>query len=168
MHRKIVSQLQIAYLETYQRFIWQLHKAQFFGYCGTIIYIRRITQLFTYCKLNNYFTTGNRLNIWLLCINKLYDNLKSHIWKHFEDLYSFCAKPNFYATAHLSFCYCESPKFYVLQIDKLFHASKSSTYLFTVHTKIVRQLQIPYLETYQRLISLLCKTTILGYCASII
>ena len=36
---------------------------------------------------------------------------KSPIFKYFDDLYSFCAKRNFYGTAHLSFCYCKFPNF---------------------------------------------------------
>ena len=48
MHRKILWQLQIAYFETYQRFIWLLRKAQFFGYCASIILLLRISQLFMY------------------------------------------------------------------------------------------------------------------------
>jgi len=40
---------------------------------------------FMYCKSTNYFTPRNRLHICLLCIQKLYDNFKSPIWKHIND-----------------------------------------------------------------------------------
>jgi hypothetical protein len=86
VHRKILWQLQIAYYKIFRRFIWLLRKAQVFGYCASIILLLRISQLFNYCKSTNYFTTGNRLNIWLLRIEKLYDNFKSPIWKYFEHL----------------------------------------------------------------------------------
>ena len=82
-----------------------------------------------YCKSTNYFTSGNRLYNCLLCIEKLYDNFKSPIWKHINDLYGYCAKHNFWllriyhlATAHL-------PIIYLLQIGQLFHHWKSSKYL---------------------------------------
>ena len=153
MHRKIVCQLQIPYLETYQRLIWLLGKAQFlatahlsfrysaspnylstanlpiispleivylFGYSAlkiiwqtshslfaniSTIYIGTVhhtinfplhnSQLFVYCKSTNYFTTRYSLNLWLLCVEKLYENFKSHIWKYIKDLYGYCAKPIF-------------------------------------------------------------------------
>ena len=90
-----ILKLRIAFLHIFRRFIWLLDKAQFFGYCASIILQLRIPQLFIYCKSTNYFTTGNRLYIWLLCIEKLYDNFTLPIWKHFEDLYRFCAKAQF-------------------------------------------------------------------------
>ena len=77
----------------------------------TIISPLHISQLFVYCKSTNYFTTGNRLIIWLVCIEKLYDNFKTPIWKRFNYLYGYCAKPNFLANEHLSFCYCASPTY---------------------------------------------------------
>jgi hypothetical protein len=100
--------------------IWK-HLNDLFGFCAknyflvtahhTIIFPLHISQLFVYPKSNNYFTTGNRLNICLLCIESLYDNFKSPIWKRFNHLYGYCAKQNFLATAHLSFCYCASPNY---------------------------------------------------------
>ena len=66
---------------------------------------------FMYCKSTNYFTIGNRLHICLLYIEKLYDNFKSPISKHINDLYSYCAKAQFLATAHLSFSSCASPNY---------------------------------------------------------
>ena len=71
---------------------------------STIFWLLRIIQLFSYCTSPNYlstanrqkyFTNGNHLNIWLLCIEKLYKNFKSPIWKHIDDSYRYCAKPNF-------------------------------------------------------------------------
>ena len=82
VHRKIVWQPQITYLETFRPFIWLLLKAQFLGYCASIILLVHISQLFMYCKSTIYFTTGNRLHNCLLCIEKFYDNFKSPIWKH--------------------------------------------------------------------------------------
>ena len=38
VHRKIVWQLQIAYLEIFRRYIWLLRNAQFFGYCASCNY----------------------------------------------------------------------------------------------------------------------------------
>ena len=88
LHRKIVSQIQIDYLEKFRRFIWLLRKAEGMTTAHyTIIFLVRILQFSVYCKSANYFTTGNCLNIWLLCIEKLYDNFKSPVWKHFDDLY---------------------------------------------------------------------------------
>ena len=123
-HRKNVWKLQIAYLEIFRRFIRRLHKAQFLGYRASIILLLRISQLFTYCKWTNYFTTGNRLNIWLLCIGKLYDNFKSPIWKHFEDLYGYCAKANFLATA-------QHTNNNLLRICQLFIYCKATNYFTT-------------------------------------
>ena len=119
-HRKIVWQLQIAYLKTFQGFIWLLRKAQFFRYCASIILLLRISQLFIKCKSTNYFTTGNRLNIWLLCIEKLYAKFKSPIWKYFEDLYGFCAKLSFfgYCASYNNFANANLPNICLLQIDQ--------------------------------------------------
>ena len=92
---------------------------------------------FMYCKSTNYFTTGNRLHICLLCIENLYDNFKSPIWKHIIDLFPTAQKQNFWllriyhlATAHL-------PIIYLLQNDQFFHHCKSSKYLITLHSKIL-------------------------------
>ena len=106
-------------------------KDQFYGYCATIIFLLRISQLFVYCKSTNYFTNGKRLNICLLCIEKLYDNFKSPTSKYFDDLYGYCTNPNFLATAHLSFWYCASPN-----------------YLCTANRQIISRLQIVYIIVY--------------------
>ena len=140
----------------------------------TIILLVRIFQLFVYCKSTNYFTTGNRLNICLLCIEILYDYFKSPIRKHFNDFYGYCgfqffgyyASYNYFPTARL-------PIICLPQIDQLFHHSKSSKYLVTVHWKAVWPLQIANLEIFRRFICLLLKTNFLAsaqlsfcYCAS--
>ena len=100
----------------YWKIIWQTSNSLFGNistiYIGsahhTINFPLHNSQLFAHCKSTNYFTTRNLLNLWLLCIEKLYDNFKSTICKLCNDLYCYCAKPNFLATAHLSFCYCAS------------------------------------------------------------
>ena len=87
VNKKIVWKLRIAYLETFQRLIWLLRKAQFLAIAHhTIILLLRITQIFVYCKSTNYFNTGNLLHIWLLYVEKLYDNFKSPFWKHINNL----------------------------------------------------------------------------------
>jgi hypothetical protein len=61
VHRKIVWQLLIEYLEIFRRFIWLLRKAQFFGYCASY----------------NHFATSHLPNICLLQIDKLFQHWKS-------------------------------------------------------------------------------------------
>ena len=108
---------------------------------------------FMYCKSTNYFTIGNRLYNSLQWMEKLYDNFKTPIWKHINDLYGNCAKEQFFwllriyhlATAH-------HPIIYLLQIDQLFHHWKSSKYVITEHRKIVWQPQITYFEIFRRFI----------------
>ena len=97
-----------------------------------ICWLVRIIQFFStahhpiICLLQstNYFTTWNRLNISLLCIEKLYDTFKSPIWKYFDDLYGYCSKPNFFATGHLTFIL-------LLRISQLFVYFKSTNYFTT-------------------------------------
>ena len=96
VRRIIVRKLQTAYFE--------IHNFQATAH-HTIIFLLSIYQLFVYCKSTNYFTTGNRLNNWLLCIEKLYDTFKSPILKRFNDLYGYCAKSHFVATAHVPIIY---------------------------------------------------------------
>ena len=105
-----------------------------YGYCAkpnflatehyTIIFLLHISQLFIYCKSTNYFATGNRLSIWLLCTEELYDKFKLPIWKYFDDLYGFCAKPNFLAAAHHTIIF-------PLHISQLFVYWKSTNYFTT-------------------------------------
>jgi len=78
-----------------------------------IICLLQIDQLFHHWKSSKYL---------LLCIEKLYD-IKSPIWKYFEDLYGYCANPNFLATAQHAIIL-------LLRIFQLFDHSKS-TYYFT-------------------------------------
>ena len=125
-----------------------------YGYCAkpnylatalhTIILLLRIYQLFVYRKSTYYFTSGNRLNICLLCIEKLYDKFKLPSWKYFDDIYGYCAKTNYFATAHhtiiflmrifQSFVYCISTNYFangnrinncLLCIEKLYDKFKS-------------------------------------------
>ena len=49
VRRKIIWQLQIAYLETFRRFIWLLRKAKILAYWASTILLQRISQLFIYC-----------------------------------------------------------------------------------------------------------------------
>jgi len=51
----------------------------------------------------------------------MYDNFKSPIWKYFEHLNSYCAKPNFLATAHHKIIF-------LLRISQFFVYSKSKKY----------------------------------------
>ena len=150
--RKIVGQFQIAYFEVFRGFIWLLCKAQFSGSCASYNY-SATAHLPIICLLQstNYFTTGNRLNIWLLCLEKLYDNFKSPVWKYFENLYAYCAKPSLLATAHHTnilllrisqlFVYCKSTKFFtngnclnicLLCIEKLYVKFKSPIWIHFV------------------------------------
>ena len=113
VHRKILY-------DNFKLPIWKYFD-DIYGYCTkpnflatvyhTSILLLLISQLFVSCKSTNNFSTGNRLYILLLCIEKLYDNFKSPIWKHINYLYGYCAKPNFYATAHLLFSYCQYPNY---------------------------------------------------------
>ena len=105
----------------------------------TIIFLLPISQIFDHCKPTNYFTIGNRLNIWLLCIEILYYNFKKPILKQFIDSYGYLAKPNFigYYAPYNYFPLAHFPIICLLQTDLLFHHWKSSTYLFTVHRKIL-------------------------------
>ena len=78
LHRKIVWQLQIAYLEIFRRFTWLLRKAQFFGYCASynyfptahlpIIYLLQIDQLFHHFKSSKYLITVHTKIEWQLQI----------------------------------------------------------------------------------------------------
>ena len=119
VHRKNVWQHQIAYLEIFRRFLWLLFKYLFLGYCVCIILLLRISHLFMYCKSANYFTPGNHLNIWLMCTEIFYDNFKSHVWKHFNNLYGYSAKAQFlvYCAYNIYFPNANLPIIYLLQID---------------------------------------------------
>ena len=87
----------------------------------------RISQLFIYCKSTNYFTTGNRLNIWLLYIEKLYDNFSLPISIH-STIYMASAQSSIFGLLrNFDFATENLQINYELQIDKLFHDWKSST-----------------------------------------
>ena len=62
VRRKIVRQLQIAYLKNISTIYMATAQSQFLGYCASIIFLLRISQLFKYCISTNYLTTGNRLH----------------------------------------------------------------------------------------------------------
>ena len=175
MHWKIVWQFQITYLDTFRLFIWLLRKALFLGYCASIILLLRISQLFIYSKSTNYFTTRNRLNISLLCIEKLYENLKSPIWKQFEDLYGYCAKPNALAIAHHTiillvrmsqlFVYCKSTNYFTT-------ANRLNIWLLCIE-KLYDNLKSPIWKHFNDLYGYCTKDNFLGtahlsfcYCAS--
>ena len=110
-------------------------KGQFLGYCTSIIFLLRMYLLFICCKSSNYFNTAKRLNIWLPCIGKVYDNFKSPISKYLDDLYSYCAKPNFFLLRNSQlFMYCKSTSYFrngrrlhkcLLCIEKLYDKFKS-------------------------------------------
>ena len=102
--------------KTFPTYIRLLRKAQFFGYCTSYIHFPNayLPIFFVYCKSTKNFTNGNHPNICLFCIEKLYKNFKSPIWKHIDDSYRYCAKPNFLATAYLLFSYCECPYYFII------------------------------------------------------
>jgi len=175
VHGKILWQLQIAYFEIFRRFIWQLRKAQFCGHCATIILLLRVSQLFMYCKSTNYFTTGNRLHNCLLCIEKFFDNFKSPISKH-NDLYGYCAKYNFLATAHLSFSNCASPNYLstanrpiisTLEIVWIFDYSALKSCMTNSHS-LFRNISTIYMASAQSPISWLLRIIqLLSHCISL-
>ena len=129
VHRKILTASN-PYLEIIRRFIWLLRKAKFLATAHhTIIFQLIISQLYVYCKSTNYLTTGNRLIIWLLCIEKLND-VKSPIWNHFDDLYDYWAKPIFRILRIIKlFCYCATTIYLLLQTQQLVDQLNSSKYL---------------------------------------
>ena len=120
VQRKIIWQLQFAYLEIFRRFMWLLRTAQFFVYCASFNYfltahltinsLLQIDQLFHHWKSSNYLLTLRRNIVWHFQIAYL---------KHFDDLYDYCAKPNFLATAHHTIIF-------LICISKLFVYCKST------------------------------------------
>jgi len=83
---------------------------------------------FWFCASNNYFPTAHPPIICLLQIDKIFHKWKSSKYllvvhrnielelqiahlERFNDLYDYCAKPKFFATAHLLFCFCASPNY---------------------------------------------------------
>jgi hypothetical protein len=120
----MLCQVQTAYLEIFHRFMRVMCKDQFLGYCAPIILLLRISQLLIYCKSTNYFTAGNSLIIYLLYIEILYDTYESPIRIYFDDLYDYCAKPNYLVTAHHTIIF-------LLCISQLFVYCKSNNYFTT-------------------------------------
>ena len=93
----------------------------------TNILLLHISQLFVCFKSTKYFTTGNRLNNCLRCKKELYDIFKSAIFKHFNDLYGYKAKPIFFS---------------LLCIIKLFSYCAFPHYLSTANRQIISQREI--------------------------
>jgi len=168
VHRKIVLELQIAYLERFndlygycaKQTFWLLRIYHFANAHLPIIYVMQIDKIFHHWKSSKYLITLHWKIVWQLHIAYL------EIFRQFLRLlfkaqfFGYCASYNYFTTAHL-------PINCPLQIDQLFHHRKSSKHLVNLHRKIV-QLQIAYLETFQRFIWLLRKDQFSRYCASII
>ena len=100
---------------------------------GPIFWLLCIIKLFSYCASLNYSSTANRkiFHEWksskyLLTVHrKIVLQLQIAYLERSYDLYGYCPKPNFFATTHLSFCFCASPN-----------------YLSTAHRPIISPLQI--------------------------
>jgi len=154
VHRRIVWKLQIAYLEIFRRFIWLLRKAQFFVTAHhTIILLLLISQIFVYCKSTNYFNTGNRLHIWLLCIENCMTT-SNRIFRNISTIYMATVKgPIFRLLRNYSFPTANIPILYLLQIEQLFQHWKSSKYFNILHWKTVWKLHIACLVTFRRSMS---------------
>ena len=124
-----------------------------------IIYVVQIDQLFHRWKSSKYSITVHRRIVWLqIAYLETIQTFMSLLRK--AQFFGYCAPYNYFPTT-------DPPIIHLLQIDKIFHKSKSSKYLLTVHRKIVWQLQITYFEIYRRFIWLLHKAQCFGYCASI-
>jgi len=133
-------------MATAQRLIFRLlHNYHFATAHLTIIYILQIDQLFHLCKSSKYLITVHRKIVCKLQIAYL-EIFRRLIWLLPKvQFFGYCASYNYFAAAHL-------PIICPLQIDQLFQHLKSSKHLFTVHTNIIWQLQIAYLETFQRFV----------------
>ena len=151
VHRKIVCKFQIAYSEIFRRFIWQLPKVQFFGYCASYNYFAaahlpiicplQIDQLFQQWKSSKYLFTVHRKVIWQLQIAYL---------ETFQWFMSTALRKIFWLLRNYHFATAHLPLICLLQIDQLFHQWKSSKYLLTVHRKIVWHFQIAYSKIFRR------------------
>ena len=119
-----------------------------------IIYVQQTDQLLHNRKSSKYLITVHREMAWQLLIAYF------EIFRRFIRLlckakfFGYCASYYYFASAHL-------PIICLLQIDQYFHHWKSSKYLVTLHRNIVWQLQMAYLETFQRFIWLLRKPNFL-------
>ena len=126
-----------------------------------IIYLLQIDLLFHHWKSSKYLFTLQWKIVWQIQIAHLETFRRFICLLRKAQFFGLCASYNYFPTAYL-------PIICLLQINQLFHHRKSSKYLVNLHRKIVWQLQIAYLETYQRFIWLLSKAQFFGYCASII
>ena len=125
---RLFGYISTIYTANAQRPIFRLQRKDHFATVNPLIlYLLQIDQLFHHWKSSHYLLT---------VLTKLYDTFKSHIPKHFDVLYGYCAKANFLGTAQPSFCYCASTNYFSTAIDQLFHQWKSSNYLLTVHRKL--------------------------------
>ena len=117
-------------------------------------------------QIEKYSTNGNRLNICLLCIEKLYYNYKCPIW-NVSTIYMATAQSSIFSLLRIyHFASAHLPIIYLVQIDQLFQHWEWSKYLIIVYRKIVWQLQIAYLEILRRFIWLLRKAQFIRYCSS--
>ena len=124
VHRKILWKLQIPYF---------IYINDFYCYCAKHNFLATAHLSFSYCASPNYSSTANRKifhqlksSKYLLTVHrKIVLQLQIAYLERSYDLYGYCPKPNFFATAHLSFCFCASPN-----------------YLSTAHRPIISPLQI--------------------------
>jgi len=89
VHRKIVWQLKITYLQIFRQFIWLLRKAQFFGYCAPYnhfatshlpnICLQQTDKLLQHWKFSTYLVTVRRKIVWQLQIAYL-EIYQGFIW----------------------------------------------------------------------------------------
>jgi hypothetical protein len=145
---------------------WFLRVYNFTTAHHPIIYLLQIDQLLHHWKSSKYFITVHRKMALQLQI------VYFEIFRRFIRL--LCKAKFFWSCA--PYYYFSSPHLSIIclpQIDQLFHHSKSSKYLVTVHWKVVWPLQIANLEIFRRFICLLLKTNFLAsaqlsfcYCAS--
>ena len=148
---RLFGNVSTIYMATAQSPIFWLMRIYHFATAHLpVISLVQIDQIFHYCKSSKCLITVHRKILWQFQIAYLEIFLR-FIWLLLKaQFFSYCASYNQFATSHL-------PNICLLQIDKLFPHWKSSTYLVTVSRKIVWQLQIAYLETYQQFIWLLRK-----------
>ena len=129
VHRKIVWHLQIAYSETFRRFIWLLRKAQF-------LFLLCITQIFSYCASPNHSSTANRPIISPLEIVQIINysaqtycmTTSNCLFGNISTIYTATAKSQIFRLLRIYHCASAHLQIiYVQQIDKLFQGWKSST-----------------------------------------
>ena len=159
---RLFRNISTIYIATAQsQIFWLLRIHNFATAYLTIIYLLQIDQLFHHWKSSNYLITPHWKIVWQLHIAYL-ETFRRIIWlRRKAQFFGYCASYNYFPTAYL-------PIICLLQIDQLFHHRKSSKYLVNLHRKIVWQLQIVYLKTFQRFVWLLRKAQFFGNCASTI